>query len=277
MVRTLAPIYLAVLVVSVFNAFMGVGSLSHGYYDGLMVEFGFGRSILELMQMVSMLAYFGVLVALSVLTLIVVIQRFYKGLLCDEGYLMFTLPVKPWQLIAAKGTAALVMSLASGLTAAASIVILAIGAAGPAEFFRALADPYLWSQIGRVLSAYPTWPIFVLELLALTIASGLAQLYQLYCSMALGHLANKHRIAVSVAAYVATSMALSFVSGFGMLVLGNPVFGHLNLYIKRLLDAADASLVIHLTLLGLTAVSVLTLAVFFFGTERILSKKLNLE
>lgn len=42
------------------------------------------------------------MVALFVLTMIVIIQRFYKGLLCDEGYLMFTLPVKPWQLIATK-------------------------------------------------------------------------------------------------------------------------------------------------------------------------------
>ena len=46
--------------------------------------------------------YVLVIVATAVLTYIVVIQRFYKNLLTDEGYLMFTLPVKPSRLILSK-------------------------------------------------------------------------------------------------------------------------------------------------------------------------------
>ena len=101
-IRTLGPIYLAVIAISIVNMFMGVGSMTNGYYDTLLNNFNFGKSLLNLVQMVSIFAYFGVMVALSVLTLIVIIQRFYKGLLCDEGYLMFTLPVKPWMLILQK-------------------------------------------------------------------------------------------------------------------------------------------------------------------------------
>ena len=77
-VRTLAPIYLAIIAISILNAFMGVGSLVNGYYSSLMSGLSFGRGILWLIQTVSVIAYFGVLIAMSVLTLIVVIQRFYK-------------------------------------------------------------------------------------------------------------------------------------------------------------------------------------------------------
>lgn len=138
--RTLLPIYLAVVVVSLINALsFGVNDLFHA---GSMVT-GYGAAIqlphaantlVGLMQLVVFLAYFGVMVALFVLTLIVIIQRFYKGLLCDEGYLMFTLPVKPWQLIASKGTAAFGMSVISGAAAFLSILILMCGVVGPVEF-----------------------------------------------------------------------------------------------------------------------------------------------
>ena len=47
----------------------------------------------------AMLVYVAILMAMFIITMIFVIQRFFKGLLGDEGYLMHTLPVRPWQLI----------------------------------------------------------------------------------------------------------------------------------------------------------------------------------
>lgn len=277
-VRTLVPIYLAVIAVSIINMFMGVGSLTNGYYDTLLNNFNFGQSLLNLIQMVSILAYFGVMVALSVLTLIVIIQRFYKGLLSDEGYLMFTLPVKPWMLIAAKGTTAFVMSLASGLTAAISILLLILGAAGPREFINALTSPQMWAAINRVFSEVPSWPLLALELLVLTIISGLSQLYHLYFSMALGHLADKHRIMMSVVAFIGTSMLLSFLSGFIMIVFGNsPFISSIGDLIDEMSNTQAITFIMNTTFLASIIYNLIELAIFFFGTEYILSKRLNLE
>lgn len=281
--RTLLPIYLAVVVVSLINAFsFGVNDLFHA---GSMVT-GYGAAIqlphaantlVGLMQLVVFLAYFGVMVALFVLTLIVIIQRFYKGLLCDEGYLMFTLPVKPWQLIASKGTAAFGMSVISGATAFLSILILMCGVVGPVEFF-SFFDPRIWWQMfGDLKEVFPKWGLYVLlycfEFLILVIVYGMAGLFQMYVSMALGHLAQRHRIIMSVVAYLVISMVLSFLSGAGMLLLDgsgilhalSPMIGH------------SAHTGIQLMIFGLLAWNILQLAAFFFGTERILSKKLNLE
>lgn len=277
-VRTLAPIYLAVIAISILNAFMGVGSLSNGYYDGLMSGFSFGHGLLNLIQTISVIAYFGVLVALSVLTLIIVIQRFYKGLLCDEGYLMFTLPVKPWQLIAAKGTVAFVMSLASVLTAFVSIFILVLGTVGPAKVFTAISDPQIWVVINRGIAQVPSWPLLVFELIVLTIVSGLVKLYHMYFSMALGHLSNKHRVMMSVVAFIAISMLISFISGFAMIVLASvPALKSFFSMIETMPDTQGVSYVLHLTFIGSIIYSGIQLAIFFFGTERILSKRLNLE
>lgn len=273
-VRTLVPIYLAVIAVSILNAFVGIGSLFTDYLNDL----GFVSSLLGLIRGISIFVYFGVMVALSVLTLIVIIQRFYKGLLCDEGYLMFTLPVKPWQLIAAKGTAAFVMSLASGLTAIISIVILILGSIGPADFFKAITSPYVWDSIGRVLSEVPSWPLLLLELILMVIISGMIQLYHMYFSMALGHLSSSHRIMMSVVAYIAISMAVSFISGLLMIIASVTPFTRSLLDLLNTMPAAEnITYVFHFAFIYSIIFNGIQLAVFFFGTERILSKRLNLE
>lgn len=276
--RTLVPIYLAVIAISILNAFMGMGSLANGYYNGLMSGLSFGRGFLSLIQTLSVIAYFGVLVAMSVLTLIIVIQRFYKGLLCDEGYLMFTLPVKPWQLIAAKGVVAFVMSLASSLVAFVSIFILVLGTAGSARVFTAIADPQLWNAINRAMSHVSSWPLLVFELVILLIVSGLVQLYHMYFSMALGHLAGRNRVMMSIIAFIAISMLFSFINGLVMIILGNvPSFQSFIRMIDTMPDTQGISLVMHLTFIGSVIYNAIQLGIFFFGTERILSKRLNLE
>lgn len=276
--RTLVPIYLAVIAISFINMFMGVGSLSNGYYNNLIQNFNLGKDILELFQAISMFAYFGVMVALSVLTLIVIIQRFYKGLLCDEGYLMFTLPVKPWLLIAAKGTTALVMTVASGITAGISILMLLIGALGPVDFFTALASPELWLKIGQLFQTVPSWPLLMLEVLVLIILNGFSKLFHLYFSMSLGHLANRHRILMSVVAYIGISMVLSFISGFFMIIANSiPFFQTLINSIDFTSGVSGFIAAMHLVLIASIVACVIQSAIFFFGSERILSKYLNLE
>src|SRR5680860_1037839 len=47
----------------------------------------------------SMIIYIIIMVGMFVMTFLMMIQRFYKNLLSDEGYLMLTLPTKPWKHI----------------------------------------------------------------------------------------------------------------------------------------------------------------------------------
>ena len=63
---------------------------------------GWGGPVLGLASGLLCLLTFIAMMAMMTAAVVVTIQRFYKNLLGDEGYLMFTLPVTPAQHITAK-------------------------------------------------------------------------------------------------------------------------------------------------------------------------------
>lgn len=104
MMRSLFPVYGAVLAVTVLNALM---------FHVIVPEAGRAELLdspfLELIPWFTGALYAAVLAALGVMTVLPVIQRFYKGLLKEEGYLMFTLPVESWKIVLAKALAAVLL------------------------------------------------------------------------------------------------------------------------------------------------------------------------
>lgn len=278
--RTLIPIYIVVIAVSIITSIsiaMNVDYADVKYVDNSVqwaIEMNLPYKLQHIFTFVMSLAYFAVMVALFVLTVVIILQRFYKGLLCDEGYLMFTLPVKPWQLITSKGITTFVMTILSGIVSCISIFIMMLGSLPyPLKFLAELFSLQNWIRIfGRLDETVPMWGVYVLEFIILVIISSLASLYQIYASMAIGHLAKKNRILMSVVAYVAISMILSFVGGiFG-------VFSALTIQSSQnylSINAGEAFL--HALLIFSVITSIIEFVVFFVITERILSKKLNLE
>lgn len=278
--RTLIPIYIVVIAVSIITSIsiaMNVDYADVKYVNNSVqwaIEMNLPYKLQHIFTFVMSLAYFAVMVALFVLTVVIILQRFYKGLLCDEGYLMFTLPVKPWQLITSKGITAFVMTILSGIVSCISIFIMMLGSLPyPLKFLAELFSLQNWIRIfGQLNETVPMWGVYVLEFIILVIISSLASLYQIYASMAIGHLAKKNRILMSVVAYVAISMILSFVGGiFG-------VFSALTIQSSQnylSINAGEAFL--HALLIFSVITSIIEFVVFFVITERILSKKLNLE
>ncbi len=276
--RTLIPIYIAVIAVSIIASISLAMNVDYGRYYGnwavqWAVEMNFPYQLQRIFTFVMSLAYFAVMVALFVLTVVIILQRFYKGLLCDEGYLMFTLPVKPWQLITAKGITAFVMSALSCIVSCISIFIMLLGSTPyPLRMLTELFSFKNWSILFTQLNnSVPMWGVYVFEFIILAIVGSLASLYQIYASMAIGHLAKKNRILMSVVAYIAISMILSFIAGFlsvfGIIMIENTAY--------MLINAGEVFL--HGLMVFSIMASVIQLVVFFVITERILSKKLNLE
>lgn len=84
---------------------------------------GWGGPVLGLASGLLCLLTFIAMMAMMTAAVVVTIQRFYKNLLGDEEYLMFTLPVTPAQHITAKlavGTVWTLLSLALAVLAAAA-------------------------------------------------------------------------------------------------------------------------------------------------------------
>lgn len=223
----------------------------------------------ELFSGVAMLVYVSILIALFVIALIFIIQRFYKGLLGDEGYLMHTLPVRPWQLITSKAICALVASVVSVIVAVLSILLLVPGAlSGMFDFW-----PLFFVAIGR--EGFNGF-LLLAELLLVLLVGALASFFQLYLAMAIGHLFGKNRIALSVVAYIAIQTVLNTLITVPLAVVGEWAGEHINYFLADTFEN-NAWAVVHgglwLLILGTAVIG----AVFFFGTEYILRKKLNLE
>ena len=107
--RTYGAIYLALL------AAAGLIGISFRTEDFAVYRyaFGIGTTVYSLLAM-----------ALVVVTIVTVIQRFTKNLLGREGYLMHTLPVTESQLVASKLLSSAVWLLASAVVGVVSLVII---------------------------------------------------------------------------------------------------------------------------------------------------------
>lgn len=245
LLKGLLPLYGAILAVALINA--------------VMASFGIGNSIDGLPQVTAIMLYFGLCVAVAVVTFLVIIQRFYKGLLGQEGYLMFTLPVPTWQLTLSKLLGAVITTILSGIVGMLSILLLGSLEINWGMFFRDFAD------------IFPHWTLdatlFVIELIVLMLVGVAAMILEIYVAMALGHLANKHRIAMSFVWFVVLQTVLSFLTGLSAMALSYwPFF-----------PAFYANLSAHGMMWMMILPCLIEAAVFYFGTTWILKNKLNLE
>ena len=226
----------------------------------------------ETVAAVAIMVFVAIMIAMFVITLIFVIQRFYKGLLGDEGYLMHTLPVRPWALIGSKLVCAVVLTVASILVAIAAILIIVSPVIDLGEFFHVIR--WLWDAICGGKNAANAFLACVEFLLLLLL--GMAEGYlMLYLAMAIGHLFNKGRAAMSVAAYIGIHVVVSVLLSFTNNVFGDMLYNFFdNLFWGKHDYPWQA---VHMSLW----ISILVVAVggaaYFFLTEYILRKKLNLE
>ena len=101
---------------------------------------------------VLMLVYMGLGVAIAVMTVLSIIQRFTRNLLGREGYLMHTLPVSNAQLILAKLIPSIVWVLCSIVVVLLSFVLFSLfgtlNSAAVSEFFHAFSR--YGSEIGKL-------------------------------------------------------------------------------------------------------------------------------
>lgn len=218
---------------------------------------------------ISSMLYMGVMMAAFVVTAVILIQRFYKNLLGSEGYLMFTLPVTVSQHLFSKTIIAVVMIGLSGLSAFLSIGIFADMSFGTlfVDMIKGVA------RSGGLL--------FGLELFALAVLGIAGMALFVYMCMALGHLAGKHRLLMSVVWYVVLSTALQVLLLLVMMGGGNVMPEALADAIVRWLDSTMQTITpmdaAHLMLRCCCVFALIGDAVYFLMTRWILVHKLNLE
>lgn len=253
--RTLIPLYLALLAFAIINKiFIGTG-LSQKLE-------GFG----SIPFILSIFAYGCTMAAVFIVTFFVIIQRFYKNLLGDEGYLMNTLPISTTTNITSKLSIATFWNIISGFVAVLSIIILSFNADAFSRFFYEFSQAFSQGFDKFGIQVY----IIIIEIIITLLVQLIKSVTMIYASMSLGHLFNKHRILLSFAAFIALNLittAISSAIGIG--------FSLSNL--RNMFDNVQSIWFIHLFLIFVTLFNLVFFIAYFIITNYILKNKLNLE
>ncbi|KLU67393.1 hypothetical protein DEAC_c06050 [Desulfosporosinus acididurans] len=251
--RLFLPIFLSLLVFAAINKILSV----------------FHHPTWTTPSVITMIIYSIIMAAMFVMTFTVMIQRFHKNLLTDEGYLMYTLPVKSWQHIMSKLLISMMWIIASVIVAMLSIEIITYKPGTLGAILQALAAIYK-QMIGH-FGASDYFLLFELILGGLmTLASCILIVY---ASIAIGHLFARHKILSSLGAFI------------GLTTLSQ-IYLVLAFQVPRIAHFADFSLFnitsnkfIQSELIFACGFILIAIpcAAYFAVTNYILSRRLNLE
>ncbi len=265
--RYFLPLYLLIIVLALLTRLtMSITIESNQLLKNLLVD---------LPSVLMAFAYGAGLLSIGLVTLLLVVQRFYSNLLGREGYLMFTLPVTPVKLLWSKLLAALVWGAASAAAVIVSLIVLLADQNifwYMKDFFGALLD--LLSRGGT-----PVWMILLLGV-AVLLTSALHAYLQIYAAIILGCQAKKYRILLGIVIYIGISMAEQFLMGVGMTILALvPDFSMSLLYLFGYQQSTPEAVysLFNLVLTGLLVFNVVLGTGYYVLTWQMMKKRLNLE
>ena len=259
--RIMLPLLAAELVLSIFAGF-SVRGLSGEQNMGL----------LGVMYVTTLTVFFLGLFAVWVVALVLMIQRFYRNLLRDEGYLSMTLPVSVDEHIVTKLIVPSVWFAALAvLSVIALTVVMGIGAQIGTADFHAFAEgwPVDFGAVGGWHVA-----LFFLELLLICFLSSCASCLRCYTAMSIGCSAAEHKLLFSFLAFIGIGIVVSTVR--------NQLFFSVvpNLDMSSFAAMADsvrgALLLMHGAMWSLILGLALYDALLYFATRWFLKNKLNL-
>ena len=195
--RVLFPTQLAVLAATIlatlgfaFNIRAGFSNIEAGGFMNLL------RLLTGFLSGVMMLA----IIAASVLVAFIIFQRFYKNLMCSEGYLTFTLPVSTSEILWSKLITAMLWTIISSVVIFICVNIFVLFGTGHSG----IVNTEVYNQIGKalhdvnnIIGARIAWPI--IEFVLLTVVGMAYSILQIYLALIIGGIVSqKHKILASV-------------------------------------------------------------------------------
>lgn len=217
------------------------------------------------------LVYTAVIIGTVVVTIMTIVQRFYRNLLGREGYLMHTLPVTEAQLVGSKLISSAVWLLASAVVGVVSLVVMfCVGADFTQLDLSNLLDDWaaLRTSFEGDLLAILLWTAL------LCYVRTLCTMLCIYAACMVGHLFRAHNGVASVGAFFLMSWGQGRVEN--LLNAGG--------FVRILMGSAGDTIVSeaanHSTLIFFAASFAITAvfgAVYFILTCWLMKHKLNLE
>ena len=209
------------------------------------------------------------ILAMCIMAFVLMIQRFYKSLLQDEGYVMLTLPVSVHQHVWSKLLCSLLWYVGAAAVAVLAIIIVSFDiefAKQAARFFRDLVE-----MLPKLDMSALNIVLFAIEMLLFMLVGAAASCLEFYAALSAGHSFSGNKILLSVAFYFGAQFALQLIFGGITLALS---FSGLSYSYSSFTDAAAS---IHALMLTMILCVALVGAVFYLISTYFLKKRINLE
>ena len=223
--------------------------------------------ILQFIPTVIVFIYVASLIVVASASILLIIYRFYRSMVTEEGYLMHTLPVSTESHIFSKLTVASIWTISSWL-----VIILSIcGMFFTQERFSTLIDKlsYVWYQIQTTVNS-SLLVLFIIEIVFMLLLGVFTAPLIYYASIAIGQVICKNKILGSIIGYFIIQIVSQIIGVIIMVPLG--------FYGDMFNDAGNslaffANFFFPFTILF----AVITQLILFGITDYIFKKKLNLE
>ena len=191
--RIMLPLYLALCGVTAFSFFIYMLPLNEG--------------ILKFIPILVTTVFTITLIGLMVASIISVLIRFYKNLVTNEGYLMFTLPVKVSDLIFSKLIVAFSYIMTTILLCIGSFAILSKATNSPFSFDGLYEEWKLLLSMANVSEF-----TLILIVIFFIIFALCCNLLMFYASIALGQKITKNKVLGAVIGYIIIYMIYQAVN-----------------------------------------------------------------
>ena len=254
--RYLLPLYLSVLVLAILNRL-----------SAIWLNQSSGASTFETILMVF---YVLLVISLFVITAVGILLRFYHNLLGQEGYLMFTLPVSASANLMAKLLSAIFWTIASIVVFFLSLLLLTLTSP------QLLDIPNLILHFFDSANEQTSFIIAIfLEICLLLLLSLASFILLCYLSMAIGQLANRQKLLLSVAAFLGlqflgNTLTILFISSnFTWIINADSLLSWF--------ASLSQQTVAHITLLGASLGTLIVCAILYIPCWLLLKNKLNLS
>jgi len=189
--RIMLPMYAAMMVLGIV---IGVTAR---------IETG-GKTLLS----IWMLLFFLLVMAAVILTVYLLVERYYRSLLGNEGYLNCALPVTTLEHIASKVIAALVWMIFGCLAVAVSGLLMGLISTDWQDLVE--AAQFIGQRLLHLADNAEALLLFV-KLFVIAVLSLTMMVMMVYAAIAVGHLWSEHHILGTIIAFVAFQIVMTIV------------------------------------------------------------------
>ena len=212
--RMMVPLYIGMLLISLlFGVVMRITTGS-SFVDDIVpfIELGpegGGSLLVTILQVVSTLLVAAVFTVGYVLTLVLIIQNYYKNLLGAQGYLMFSLPVETKSHVTAKVISGGLWILFGIIMSLLSLFIIFLCILGPDEVLPVIGD--FFQDVFRELG-FARAILLLVQFILLLLLGSVCSVVKIYAAISIGHRWLNHRIFGSILAYIAFGVIETVIS-----------------------------------------------------------------